>query len=351
MQRTTLAERDLDPLEELTPEPEVADLADAPALAELFRSSYQTPNHPARDPGWVRASIRSGELWMVVRDHERIVGCLTAAPLPWTGTVELRAMAVAPDVRKRHLAGAVYLATVRHLQSRSDWELLVANTRLPAVTHFGQCPAVLPMAVTGHDGGSQFVDGRHEVHVTMSGPNRYAMPSRAAAVPGSVASRLMEAVDWDALPPEHPADPLAEHVVAPQAQTWWTDEFPHLANGEASIPAIAAETGAAALAEVVRRVQGHDQLGVHHVSAVVPASHEGFLRDLCGLGFRPTAFLPAWYADGGVRHDCVLMARWSGNPATNGQDNHIDRWDQLLTRTILGEARPGDLAPPTRLIA
>ncbi|MCU1496587.1 MAG: hypothetical protein JWM47_540 [Acidimicrobiales bacterium] len=318
---------------ELLDGPHLADATDAPAVATLFQNSYQTPDHPARDPGFVRASIAAGDLWVVVRDGSRMVACLSTGHLPWTGAVELRFMAVAPGVRDQSLGSLIAVSAVDHLIATPGWTLVVAYSRGPAITRISEKAVDLRFVVTGHDGGRQWVHERHETHVVLLGLNPGHLPVQPATEAGSLSQRLLAHLAWPALSTEREIAPPDRFVVGPQATEWWTDDFAHLSPGELTLPDIGGSRHRA-LTEVARRVQVHDDRGGRYVSAVVPAAHERFLRDLRGLGFRPTAYLPTWYADVRVRHDCVLMVRPPGEADANGQEVHIDRWDQLLSQAV-----------------
>lgn len=310
---------------------EVAARSDAEAISALFDESYVSALHPAREPAFVRASIGAGDPWFIHREAGAIVGCLSAGRLAWSGVRELRFMAVDPSVRTRGIGVSLYHAAIHEALAQDDCELLFARTRQRVTTSFGEDPSILPMTVTGHDGGVEFANGSHEIHLLMSAVNPRTAPQRARLDPAEPAAALYEAVAWAHRPAERDVAALEPFVLSPQPSTWWTDDFRHLRDGRnADLPTIDGGSPRRALARVERLVRRHAAAGVRHVGAVVPATQVEFARDLGALGFRPTAYLPAWYASGGVRHDCVRLARVSGAVSTNGQDDHIDRWDRML---------------------
>ncbi|MCU1499708.1 MAG: hypothetical protein JWM47_3661 [Acidimicrobiales bacterium] len=268
------------------------------------------------------------------------MGCLSAGRLPWSGVRELRFMAVDPSARTRGIGVNLYYSAIREALAQDDCEVLFARTRQRATTRFGEDPSILPMTVTGHDGGVEFANGSHETHLFMSAVNPWTMPQRATLDPSEPGAALYDEVAWTCRPAERPAPALDAFVVAPQPRRWWTDGFAHLRQGRnADLPPIGGCSRRRALAEAERLVNRHIRAGVRHVSAVVPATQVEFARDLGELGFTPTAYLPAWYADGDVRHDCVLLTRVTGPVSTNGQDGHIDRWDALLQGFISASRR------------
>lgn len=332
MQTTAKSAAPTGPLTDL---PDIAEVGDAPAIAALFRVAYARTLHPCGDPAFVRASLAAGDPWFVHRQGSAVVSCFSAGLLPWTGVRELRFLAVHPDARIQGIAAQLTGALTRWVVADGSCDLVRACTRTRTSTKIAAALPFHDLAVTGHDGGVEFAEGRHEVHLEMSGVNGDNVVVRAATAPGSAASALYEAVGWDSRPPDRAVAPLTDHVLAPQLGQWWTDEFAHDRERLSfDLPAIGNCSRRQALEEVRQQLHRCDRTGVRHVSAVVPASRPCFVRALGRLGFRPTAYLPAWYLSEGVRHDCFRLSRAPDTADSNGQDDHIGRWDHLLAEAV-----------------
>ena len=88
---------------------------------------------------------------------------------------------------------------------------------------------------------------------------------------------------------------------------------------------------------------------VRHVTATVLADKIDLLQALCGYGFEVVAYLPAWFAEGVRRYDCVQLAKrgYVERPRVQDFGDLLDRVVVGLSSLVPGSTR-SDLSPAGR---
>lgn len=322
-----------------------AGLHDAEALAALFRVTYPESSHPCRDPGFVRGSLAAGDdLWLVADAEGTIVACTGLVWHGWSGLFETCRSVTHPDWRGRGLARGLYERALTIAYSRPGTALTVGWPRSRAMFELMSVGLARPLVITGHDGALNVVGGAREFHLLGVTVERARLRRLAPSTPAWRVLRpfLVDAVLAPLGLPDEPGAYPADWVAGPPggerlARQGWQVSFARQVGGAASAPdgaepgvqvtGLGAETwrdGAAGVRAVLRACPR-----AAHVSVCVLADKDLLVAALRDLGFRVTAYLPAYFSAGGRRHDCLLLCRRSAAtaPRCHGTEELVVRFD------------------------
>ncbi|MCU1453283.1 MAG: hypothetical protein JWN46_1429 [Acidimicrobiales bacterium] len=318
-----------------------ADLDHAEPIGRLFAETYGGANHPMSDPLEFQRSHLAGDIWMVAHHDGGVVGCIAMRDVGWDGVLELGCLVLASGHTGRGLAGRLHGEVLAEAVRNADFEVVLCQYRSKKSASMGTSHEMLPVHVTGHDGGIIAIDGESEVHLMSVGANperqirRSSLPAShplhafAAEVPWLATTRPIEAARPDQFIVS-PADPGAIQPGRPGVDGHGPDVDTVL------VPPIQAATTLAALRQLARATEAVRAARV--VTAFALADKVDLVRSSRDLGYRPTAWLPAWWTDGHQRHDCVMLTRSDG--LAQGDPHVLDlgmAWERQLTEMLQPE--------------
>jgi hypothetical protein len=298
---------------------------DVAAIARLFQETYPNSSHPCTDEAILAGLLASRRMQMLVAVREgRVIGSTAANLSPVPGIMEIGSLLVERDHQKLGLSIQLHYRIVDHILRDPQCDLVVAFIRGPSIYRLGNQHPTLSLKAWGHDGGMNIAQEIREHHVVAiaANPNR-AFRRALPAEPVAVVERALKRIPGLT---SAPCEPVAFWAVTSQ---WPQGSGQVVSCTELPAPAPGG-TAAEALDFVREQSNAHRHIPHQHVFAAF--ERRDFIYGLKNQGFRPTAYLPAWAIDHGIRRDCVLMAKTHPglSPAKRGMDCMIDAWDRRL---------------------
>jgi alkylation response protein AidB-like acyl-CoA dehydrogenase len=325
---------------------------EAPQIAALFRQTYQESSHPCKDPDFVAKTFASNdERWFVGAVGDRIVACTSSIRHAWNGVYECCRSVTLTEFRGSGLGKRLYAKCLEETCVRRNCDRTISNPRSWAMFRLMSRDIHPATVLLGHDGAMNVANGQREFHLvgmTSSGhgPLRHVIPagSKIATDP-FVADEILRPLNVVSQVGEYPP----EVVVGPECgQNWASGAFSFRLKYEPSCPSGALEVlgvreisngriSAPALAMAFRELS-RSFAEARHVSVSVLVDKEDVILELAELGFRMTAYLPAWHRDAatGQRFDAVQLVRRLGEetPVMHGTQDAIARFDGAYRQII-----------------
>ena len=302
-----------------------ATLDDATAIAELFKAVYGLSTHPCSDPEQVTALLSTSNAKMVLAERQgQIIGCVAATRMPVPGVFSPCYLAVHKNFRRLGYSKKIYVEVVRSALAQQDCDVLLQLPRSIATYRLVKTTMNAPVHFVGHDGGMNVAHGVREYHSIAFSINpgkviSRAIPERSLALVERRMSEIRTVLPTKARP-----------------DAWCVDSIdnPPVPGVTPSCLQLEAPDSSCSLLEAFHcidyQLDQHRNVGHHFV--VVPVDKRGFLHGLYQRGFRATAWLPAWYPEFGIRHDCALMVRRRADePKAYGLERLITFWDAQLS--------------------
>jgi len=320
---------------------------DAERLSFLFREAYRSSSHPCKDPSFLRQSLASGDRWILALDGDRIAGCTAGVWNAWNRVYETGRTVASPEHRGAGLGQRLVELCYRDLYSRPDCELTVGFPRSVVMLRVAQKDPNAPFVVTGHDGGINVANGQREFHLLgltrnpRRGVRHVAAPPAAIREVEEVAGSVVQALGLETDHGPYPATAITGPRGDRQARigAWsirydWNPECP-----SRSLQLTAADgptgDGASLVGALETLLRRHPE--AEHVHAFVLADKRRLSEEMQRVGFRVTAYLPAWHHERGRRYDCLMLARRTGiqEPVTHGTGEIVNHFEMGLNPTLV----------------
>lgn len=342
-----------------------AKLCDAVQIAALFRLAYRESSHPCKETAFVEATFATGnDAWFVASVDDRVVACTASVGKTWNGAYDCCRSVTLPEYRGSGLGTQLYTKCLQETCALRNCALTISNPRTWAMYRL-MSKDIHPAAVlVGHDGAMNVANGLREFHlVAMTGNGHEALRrvvpagSRLALDP-FVTEEILTPLGVDTELGDYPANVVAGPSTG-RVWSWGAFRFhiaydPSCPSGTLQINGLdhsgAGPASAPAFSTAIRELfRAFPQ--ACHVSVNVMIDKEDFIAELAELGFRMTAYLPAWQQspENGRRYDAICLIRRSGSeqPVMHGTENAIQRFDEAYGRLLLGLTRSRREFAPT----
>jgi hypothetical protein len=289
-------------------------------LAELFQCTYRNSSHPFQTFEGVSAFLSDSRNYQIIaEDNGRIISSMAMTYYPWNSSYELGRALTDPEYRGSGLAATLMQRVVGWVSNAALGEVFFGYPRVRRIVDL--CSELEPpMVIVGHDAGRNVANGSRETHMIVVsipaqakfdhvGPPCSGGSSCCAAVRLPTYERLR--LRWR--PGQYPSrlfvGAMTDNVI--QSGEFLIDYDPD--NPNHSIELLSCRSTLASPAQVCSRLESclHSFPEAQHVTATVLADKIELLEDLQEIGFRVTAYLPAWYGVGHARFDCVQLSRIS----------------------------------------
>ncbi len=297
--------------------------SDAEQIVGLFDLVYNGGYgiDECRDIETVRKILREDrDIWHVATDGDKVVASTVGMPSRWNRTYETCRGATHPDYRRGGMASALYKSVLEACYAKEDCDLTFGFPRTFGMYRIMQREAYSPFLATGYDGGMHITDRKREYHLVGINANVNKMLSRVA-VPGS---KLME----DSFVKENIisrirfgnefGDYPEMSIVGPVNEARLMDNFGisccymRLSHSVQIVDSTGNNEGDNKnITKAIENFLKEPPFKVEHAFAFVLADKEGLAKDLYGIGFEITSYIPAWYCEGGKRYDCIMMVKKS----------------------------------------
>lgn len=322
--------------------------ADLRALAQLFRDTYHHATHPCANEAYLGQLIDTDRIRCVVAvDEGRIVGCITANRLRASGVVEIGSLVVRPDCRLQRIGQQLSDEIVRLVMADTRCDIVVAFVRSPG-TYRLSTRIALSMRAAGHDGGMNVVCGMREHHVLAMASN-----------PGATIRRVRPLVSPPGIERMLSRQAGIESVTGRPPVRWTVPSLWERVDRDTDPACVELDCpppgGTTRMALRYLLQESNRFAHVDHQHVFVLAERIELIDGLARRGFESTAYLPAWFADGPLRRDCVLMVKRHpvACASLNGFEAPVKAWNRRLRRMREGIRRifglPGD--PPAAVVA
>ncbi|WP_175964436.1 GNAT family N-acetyltransferase [Burkholderia pyrrocinia] len=312
---------------------------DAPALADLFRSTYGDSTHPCQNPAYIRDAIaQQNDHWYIAQVADRIVGCLSVIHHTCNRATEFGYAAVDRDQHRTGIISTLLSIGLTNLQSRPAGLVFAVMRSTVAYKAFSKS---VPSVLVGHDGGPNTAHGVREHHLTAIHPP-------------------LETRSFVHVSPRHMTYRrsrfIQEQLYAPLGLHHRPGPYPpQFFSGDASLIDLSAKGSRAEptnavgccrrtaldtlsqddVASDVRTFIAHNQ-SVGYLKQIVLADKIRLIRAMLQMGFDITAYLPAWHWHNGMRYDCVMLVKCTFNaPNRNGFDAEISAFDDAYRQIAI----------------
>jgi hypothetical protein len=292
----------------------------------------------------VRSSIESrAASWLVATSEDRVLACAANVPHQWNQTYEPGRLVVHPEFRRLRLGQELYGRAMQDAYRRDDCDMAIGFPRTDGAYRLVASDTGAPAIVTGHDGGMNVAGGMREYHLVFVTRNPHralsrVIPSGSAIavspfVEREISAHLSLATEVGSFPDRSIVGPpsVQQADVGDGVLSYIYDAGSPCGSLQITdlSPATAAPDRVAGAVE--RFLAGFPS--VAHVSAYVLIHQEQLIRRMRRMGFRATAYLPAWHVSGGKRYDCVMLVRRSfeEEPAAHGIGDVIARFNENLS--------------------
>lgn len=317
-----------------------ASVADAGELTLLFESVYRNSSHPFQSVRDVEEFLRDDRNFeVVVSEGNRILAGAAMTYFEWNDSYELGRAITQPEAQRNGLAALLMRRAVGEVCSRGLGSVFFGFPRVRRIAEIGSC--LEPRFVTvGHDAGRNVVNAERETHLII-----YALPHhrRFQHVTAPLERRNQPKFLLDEVYGSLGVK-LNPGAYPPEAIVGYGHNSKCVWQGFVLDDSGASPSGRVEILGDVRREPSARSLGVRlqrllrklprsvHTTITVLADKIDLVRELCDIGFRITAFLPAWYPSGESRYDCIQMVRTVGHvePVAQGFQDIVERVSQGL---------------------
>jgi hypothetical protein len=302
--------------------------ADAHRVAELFQSEYGNSSHPFRTVEGVRAFLSdSRNCQMIAEDRGRVVSSMAMTYYEWNSSSETGRGVTLPDYRCGGLAAILLCRVVDWAHGDGQGEVFFGYPRVRRIADL--CSDLQPpILMVGHDAGLNVANGSRETHlIVISAPIRAGIEHVAPLAESLAGYSFIQRSTYDKLslrgkPGRYPRRVFVGNIVGSVMRS---DDFlvqydPIGPNQAVEI--LSSEPGVAnpdQLCSQLRKCLACFP-AARHVTATVLADKGSVIQGLEEIGFRITAYLPAWHKAGRARFDCIQMARVSYAEVPNTHD-------------------------------
>ena len=314
----------------------LADLNDADTLAALFRLVYGNSTHPCQSAGNIRNGIASRqELWFLAEADSQVIGCISVITHSWNRSSEIGCGIVHPAFRNCGLGSRLIQACIGKLGCGSTLGFYLARSRTPHL--LANRIAGFHSVFIGHDGGRHISSGTREVHMlaiaeSASTNFRHIAPDHGAAsrsclvqenVYGPLGLRPIRGYYPDicfAGSPGEEGNAMFEYSFDSVADALELRSYCGPWEMEADI--------ADHLEDFTLRHRD-----VSYISAQVLADKAELIQRMVEMGFKITAYLPAWCWYQKARYDCLMLVKsqFAEQPAMNGLESSFENLDRAWT--------------------
>ncbi len=312
---------------------------DSESLAELFRRTYRNSSHPFQTPEQVYKFLMDPRNYQIIAEKKgHIVSSMAMAYYPWNSSYELGRALTDSDHRCAGLAAALMQRVVGWVSDAALGDVFFGYPRVRRIVDL--CSGLEPpMLTVGHDAGRNVANGSREVHVIVAGLPSLAkfdhvgpecsLSSACATLQSRIYGKLRLRWRPGPYPPLSFVGDLTESVIESGE---FLISYPRTPNK--AIEILSFQPADAAPAQICSRLEEclRSFPEVQHATATILADKHELIECLRSIGFRITAYLPAWYPLGRARFDCIQMAsvRYSGPTDTHDLGSVVAEFDDKL---------------------
>lgn len=307
-------------------------VGDAPSLRRLFGVSDGLRAYPYQRRSRLLKQLCSDKnLWVVALIDGIVIGCSCVVRHDWNQTWEFSFAVIDPDVQR--LGVLTKMIGVEFSLLKSTAHELGFYKPKDASAHFGALEKHAPVLV-GHDGGQVKVYGRTEYHMFAIYPvlqNNFihVSPDYSFDV-STIKNDIYTALDlsWSSA-----AYPEICFVGQAGVRKWGAFSYFENQNTKTlsfgSFKSLGLQTQEQIFDKLMRFLCFKS--AIEYFSACVLADKQALIAHMLEIGFKITAYLPAWFFLSGCRYDCVMLVldRRMVVPENNGFKKEILRLDRM----------------------
>lgn len=312
---------------------------DGREISTVFSEAYGNSSHPCADKDTVINLLQGRQMDMLLAiEDDRIIGCVACNSLRAPGVKELGCLAVRPGRKHFRLAHILHNSIVDYATSKPDCDLIVAFARSTSVLRLGAAHTHAPLFACGHDGAMNIANNVREHHAILLAGNPKKKICRA------LPSKPIHGIERWLSSKKNVSTLEYMPSSAWAAPSMWINSCP----AKASCIELASPSVHGTVDQALTSIELESLLhkNTQHQYVFALAEKIDFVEGMKELSFTATAYLPAWFQDGPVRRDCILMVKSTdmGDASMNGFNKIVRSWNRRLNREMTSRKTDSEFA-------
>ena len=272
---------------------------DAEGIAGLYRKAYGG-NYPLSeyfDSGWIVNAIqKEGHIWQIALSKNKVVGSSVGVPHNWNKSFEIGRTFVDDEFQNRKVAKTL-CERVRNEAFGQGFEIGWGTIRNEAAHNISKNDG---MTVVGYLPGLHKPAVR-ETHLFCMRLSPAAKEKRRVPrqMPLLYKTHLINEITREMGVEDIVDDYPQDEVVGPESDCKASVKIFHHSGDDSTI---------------IYALENFEKLAAEYIQVTLLTDKTKAMQFFSMLGFKPCAFLPAWFEKDGKRYDCLTMANYGVEP-------------------------------------